>query len=58
MSDRDKSQGRRIQFTKLVISNDIVKRDGPDGLIVNELVEGIVSRTERQRDGRTGGQTL
>ena len=52
-NDRDKSQGKRIQSTELVISDSIAKRDGLDGLTVNKLVEGIVSRTKRQRDGRT-----
>ena len=50
-NDRDKSEGKRIQSTELVISDGIAKRDGLDGLTVSELVEGIVFRTERQRDG-------
>ena len=42
-SDRDKSQSRRIQLTKFVISDGVVKREGLDSLTVKELVEGIVS---------------
>ena len=50
VNDRDKSQGRRIQSTKLVISDGVAKRDGLDSPTVKELVEGIMSQTERQRD--------
>ena len=38
--DRDKSQGKRIQSTELVISDGIGKRDCLNGLIVKELIEG------------------
>ena len=50
--DRNKPQGRRIQSTKLVISDGVAKKDGLDSLTVKELVEGIMSRIERQRDGQ------
>ena len=53
LPDKNKSQGRWIQSTELVTSDDVAKRDSLDGLIVKELVEGIVCWTERQKDGRT-----
>ena len=51
--DRDKSQGRQSQSTKLVISDGVAKRDCLNGLIGKEFGEGIISQIERQRDGWT-----
>ena len=46
--DRNQSQGRRILLT-----DGVVKRDGLDSPTVKKLIDGIVSWTERQRDGWT-----
>ena len=46
--DRNKSQSRRIPLI-----DGVAKRDGLDSLTAKELVDGIVSWIERQRDGRT-----
>ena len=51
--DRDKSQGRQIQLTELVISDGVTKGDGIDGLTIKELVEGIICQTERKKNGPT-----
>ena len=51
LTNKDKTQGRRIQSTMLVISDGVAKRDGLGGLTIKELVKGIVSQTERQKDG-------
>ena len=51
--DRDKSQGKRIQSTELVISDGIAKRDGLNGLTVKELIEGnhvLDGKAERRSD--------
>ena len=53
VTDKDKSQSKRIQSTELVISDRVAKRDRLDGLTIKELEEGIVSWTERQKDRRT-----
>jgi len=38
---------------ELVIGSGVVKRDGLVSLLVKELVDGIMPRMKRQRDGRT-----
>ena len=49
--DRDKTQERQIQSIESVIRDGVAERDYLNGLTIRELVEGIVSWTERQEDG-------
>ena len=51
-TNKDKTQGRWIQSTRLVISDCVAKRDGLDGLTIKVLVKGSASQTEGQIDGR------
>ena len=48
--DKDKTQGRGIQSTGLVISDGIAKGDGLDDLTIKELVKRNASQTEGQID--------
>ena len=51
-TNKDKTQGRWIQSTTLVISDCVAKRDRLDGLTIKVLVKGSASQTEGQIDGR------